>query len=187
MHLKVEKYNDEDAYYAVNLADYDASLNSTNGFPEIMKELRQATLEIILRQARKPGQSAVKVAVGARPPTAKIKGYATFLRFIKGCTLSEMEQRLGFKSGVLQEHGAYIYKVDGFSLNTENIAPRGNTDWSAGITPRDLYNLSQESGKLVGNHRDYPSATKPIFQFQIIKDVPYVGEPRFIKPGSEVV
>lgn len=180
MSLAVAKYDDDEAYYAVNLADREAALNSTEGLPEITKELRQATKEILLRQARKAGQCAVKVAVGASPVVARVKGYATFFSYIEGCTLAELEHRLGFRPGVLQQHGAYIYHVDGLALNSENIAPRGYTDWAAGITPRDLYNLSKQSDVAVANHRNYPSSTKPIPQFVILKEVPYVGEPKFI-------
>ena len=186
MKLSKVKYDDEDAYYAVNLADYDAKLNSTDGAPEIIKELRRATNEVILRQAKKEGQRVVKVGVGTKPPTAKVRGYATFLSFIKGSGLADLERKLGFRAGVLQQHGAYIYHVDGLSLNANNIAPRGNTDWSAGVTPRDLDTLSKESGVSVGNHRDYPSATKPVLQFAILEEVSYVGEPVFIKPGGRV-
>jgi hypothetical protein len=184
--LKFEKYKNEDAYYAINLADRNIFLNSVTEDIEIIQNLRRATNEIILRQAREAGQQVVKVGVGDRPPTAKVMGYATFLSFVRGSSLSELEQKLGFKTGVLQYFGAYIYQVDGLSLNTTNIAPRGNTDWSAGITPRDLFNLSKEGGVAVGNHKDYPAATMPIFQFAILEEVPVVGVPRFIKSSGMV-
>ena len=180
------KYDDDDALYAVNMADRDVNLNSTAGLPDIMKELRQDTNEILVRQAQKSGQSAVKIAVGGKPPTAKIRGYATFLSFIKGSDLPELEQKLGFKSGVLQLHGAYVYHVDGLALTTSNIAPRGNTDWSAGLSPRDLYVLSNAIGAPVGYHREYPPAAKPIPQFIILAEVPFIGPPRFVKLGDVV-
>jgi len=181
----IGKYDDDDAYYAVNNADYDVGLNSTSGDPEIIKELRRATNDIIIRQAKVPGQFAVKVSVGLNQPRAKVKGYATFLHFIEGSSLNELEQKLGFKNGVLQQNGAYVYLIDALSLHQDNIAPRGNTNWSAGLSPRDLATLSEQYGKDVAYHRDYPAATHPIIQFAVLEEVPYVGI-RFVKPGGFV-
>jgi len=186
MTAKAVKYDDDDAFYAANMADCDVGLNSTVGLPEIIKELRQATNEILIRQARKFGECAVKVTVGSKPPPAKVRGYATFLSLIKRSSLSELEMKLGFKSGALQSHGAYVFQVDGLALKTDNVAPRGNTDWSAGLTPRDLYTLSKMSGAAVGYHRDYPSATQPILQFVILAEVPFIGAPRFVMAGEVV-
>jgi hypothetical protein len=186
MRVDAAKYDDDDAYYAVNLADYDAQLNSTAGAPEIVKELRKSTVEILLAHAKKADQQVVKVAIGSKPPAPKVRGYATFLQFVVGSTLGELEQKLGFRTGVLQAHGAYIYHVNEHALNDRNIVPRGNTDWSAGVSPRDLHNLSRQSGVPVGYHRDYPAATIPIIQFCILEPVPYVGQPRFVKPGQTV-
>jgi hypothetical protein len=186
MKMKFEKYTDSDDYYGVNEADYDASLNSLAGAPPIMQELRQGTIDILLRQASNEGQSVVKVTSGLVAVRPQVKGYATFLSQVKGSNLAELEQKLGFKAGVLQVNGAYIYTVNPLALNPGNIAPRGNTDWSAGLSPRDLHNLSNVAGVTVGNHRDYPAATKPILQFTILEPVPYLGGPRFLT-GMAVV
>jgi hypothetical protein len=183
--LSIAKYDDDDAYYAVNNADYNAGLNSTRGDPDIIQELRRATNDIIIRQAKVPGQFAVKVSAGLNQPRAKVRGYATFLHFIQGSSLTELEQKLGFKSGVLQQNGAYIYLIDALSLHQNNIAPRGNTDWSAGLSPRDLATLSEHHGKQVAYHRDYPAATRPMIQFAILEEVPHVGI-RFVSPGRLV-
>ena len=106
------------------------------GFQEAMTELRRDTIESILRTARKPGEQVVKVAavVDNKPPAAKIKGYATFQRFLKGSGIAELEIKLGFAKGALA-NGAYIYTVDALSLNLSNVVPEGYTDWSDGITP----------------------------------------------------
>lgn len=106
MKLDAAKYADDDAYDAVNLADYDAGLNSTGGAPELMRELRRPTIETLLAHAKKADQQVVKVAVGSKPPAPKVRGSATFLRVVEGSTLGELEQRLGFRTGVLQAHGA---------------------------------------------------------------------------------
>jgi hypothetical protein len=182
MSLTIAQYDDDAAFYVVNKADYDASLNALDDdAPDIMKELRRETTDIILRNARRAGEQVVKVSMGTKPPATKVKGYATFLRFIKGSSLAELEGRLGFKAGALQTGGAYIYHVDPLALNADNVAPRGNSDWSAGVTPRDLHNLSQQTGKKVDYHRDYPPAAQPIIQFAILAPVPILGAPRFIK------
>jgi hypothetical protein len=183
--LSTAKYDDDEAYYVVNNADYDIGLNSTAGDPEIIQELRRATNDIIIRQAKMPGRFAVKIAAGLNQPRTTVKGYATFLHLIQGSSLAELEQQLGYKSGALQRNGAYVYLVDGLALNQNNIAPRGNTDWSAGVSPRDLDNLSKAAGKEIGYHRDYPAASKPIIQFVILEPVPHVGI-RFILPGGAV-
>lgn len=185
MKLSIGKYDEDDAYYAVNNADYDVGLNSTSADPDIIKELRRASNDIILRQAKVPGQFAVKVSAGLNPPRAKVRGYATFLHFIQGSNLAELEQKLGFKSGVLQQNGAHIYLIDALSLQQGNIAPRGNTDWSGGMSPRDLATLSEQHGKAVANHRDYPPATRPIIQFAVLEEVPHVGV-RFVNPSGLV-
>ena len=187
MTLTVAKYDDDAAFYVVNEADYQPHLNALDaGAPDIMKELRRETIDIILRNARKTGEQVVKVAMGSRPPAPKVKGYATFLRFLQGSGLAELEERLGFKTGALQRSGAYVYHIDPLTLKAENVAPRGNTDWSAGVTPRDLHNLSLKAGKPVAYHRDYPPAKQPIIQFAILEPVPYLGAPRFIKAGDTV-
>jgi hypothetical protein len=187
MTLSIAQYDDDAAFYVVNKADYDAALNALDdGAPDIMKELRRETIDIILRNARKAGEQVVKVSMGTRPPATKVKGYATFLRFIQGSSLVELEGKLGFRSGALQTGGAYIYHVDPLALNASNIAPRGNSDWSAGVTPRDLHNLSQKTAKDVGYHKNYPPAAQPIIQFAILEEVPFLGAPRFIKNGDTV-
>jgi hypothetical protein len=187
MTLTFAQYDDDAAFYVVNKADYDAALNAVDDdAPDIMKELRRETIDVILRNARKIGEHVVKVSMGTRPPATKVKGYATFLRFIQGSTLANLEAKLGFRSGTLQTGGAYIYNVDPLALNASNIAPRGNSDWSAGVTPRDLFNVSQKSGTDVGYHRDYPAASQPIIQFAILEPIPIVGAPRFVRKGDTV-
>ncbi|MEX8520310.1 MAG: hypothetical protein AB3X44_17530 [Leptothrix sp. (in: b-proteobacteria)] len=186
MKLEIAKYDDDDSYYAVNKADYDAGLNSVANDPAIIQELRHATNEIILRHARLPGKFAVKISVALNPPRAKVRGYATFLHLVQGCSLSDLENTLGFRSGVLQQNGAYLYVIDALALNQNNIAPRGNTDWSAGISPRDIDNLSKAHGKTVQHHRNYPAASKPIIQFALLEEVPILGPVRLIKPGEVV-
>jgi hypothetical protein len=187
MILSIAQYDDDAAFYVVNKADYDAALNALDdGAPDIMKELRRDTIDIILRNARKAGEQVVKVSMATRPPATKVKGYATFLRFIQGSSLAQLEGKLGFRSGALQTGGAYVYHVDPLALNASNIAPRGNSDWSAGVSPRDLHNLAQKTGKDVGYHKSYPPAAQPIIQFAILDEVPFLGAPRFIKKGDTV-
>jgi hypothetical protein len=187
MTLTIAQYDDDAAFYVVNKADYDPALNALDyDAPDIMKELRRETIDIILRNARKAGEQVVKVSMGTKPAATKVKGYATFLRFIKGSGLPDLEGRLGFKPGALQTGGAYVYHIDALALNASNIAPRGNSDWSAGVTPRDLHNLSQQTGKKVEYHRDYPPAAQPIIQFAILEPVPILGPPRFVRKGELV-
>lgn len=182
--LSARKYDDDDSYYVVNEADRDRSLDSVAGAPAIIQELRTATIEIILRNARNPGEIVAKVTTN-RSVKGKVSGYATFLKYIRGSDLDELERRLGMRAGVLQS-GAYLYEVDPFSLNAGNIGPRGNTDWSAGVSPRDVDNVRKQQGVAAGYHRDYPTASKPIIQFIIYDQVPYIGSPRFIRPGEKV-
>lgn len=186
MKLGTEKYDDDDSCYAVNKADYDAGLNSVVNDPAAIQELRHATNEIILRQARLPGRFVVKISVALNQPKQKVRGYATFLHLIQGLSLFDLENTLGFRPGVLQQNGAYLYVIDSLALNQGNIAPRGKTNWSAGITPRDLDNLSKAHGKEIAYHRDYPPAKNPIIQFALLEDVPTLGSVRFIKQGEVV-
>ena len=157
------------------------------GFQEAMAELRRDTIESILRTARKPGEQVVKVAavVDDKPPAGKIKGYATFERFLKGSAIAELEMKLGFAKGALA-NGAYIYAVDPLSLNLSNVVPEGYTDWSDGVTPRQLHTLSQKHGVKVTYDPRYPASPSPIIQFRIVEEVPYVGKPRFVKNNETV-
>ena len=164
----------------------DSLGGASQGFVEAMTELRRDTIEIILRTARKPGEQVAKVVAGDQPVRQTVGGYATFLRFLKGDGMAELENKLGFASGTLTRHGAYIYIVDPFSLNASNVVPEGYTDWSDGVTPRELHNLSQRSGVDVTYNPRYPAASAPIIQFRILDRVPYIGAPRFVK-NDEVV
>lgn len=186
MSLDIKRYDDEDAWYVVNRADYERELKSVMDAPAALQEIRRATNEIILRHARQPGRSVVKVASAAYQPKPKVRGYATFFHLIQGCTLPTLEDRLGFRRGTLKSHGVYLYTVDSLALNELNIAPRGNTDWSGGVTRRDLHNLSQQHGKKVDYHRDYPAAKDPILQFIILEEVPFIGALRLIGPDQTI-
>jgi hypothetical protein len=156
---------------------------------EVMTELRRDTIDIILRTAHKPGEQVVKVVAGDNAVTAtvpiKVRGFVTFLRFLKGSGLAELETKLGFAKGALSM-GAYIYNVDPFALNATNVVPEGYTDWSDGVTPRELHNLSQKHGVPVTYNPKYPASSAPIIQFRILEDVPYVGAPRFVRNGETV-
>jgi hypothetical protein len=173
--------------YVVNRADSrgNTHLNSVADAPVIMQEIRRDTIESLLRVARRPGEQVVKVAARYDGVSATVSGYVTFLRFLDGSTCADLERKLGFKAGALAG-GAHIFNVDTLALNTNNIVPRGHSDWSAGVTPRDLDNLTTKHGMAVGYDPDYPPALAPVIQFKILTAVPFVGKPRFIK-GSETV
>jgi hypothetical protein len=152
-------------------------------FQEAMTELRRDTVEIILRNARKPGEYVVKVVDGSEPLRPKVRGFATFLRFLAGSGIAELERKLGLRSGALA-HGAHIYTVNPLALNFSNVVPEGYTDWSDGVTPRELQNLSQKQATAVTYDPNYPASPEPIIQFRILDDVPYIGQPRFVRPGQ---
>src|SRR5688572_30116278 len=152
---------------------------------EVMSELRRETIDIILRNARKPGEQVVKVVEGDKPVASKVRGFATFLRFLKGSGMAELEAKLGFAKGALST-GAHIYNVDPLALNATNVVPEGYTDWSDGVTPRELHNLSQKRGVAVTYDPKYPASTDPIIQFRILDEVPYIGPPRFVRNGETV-
>lgn len=154
-------------------------------FQDAMHELRRDTIETILRVARKPGEQVAKVISGDKPVYPAVRGFATFLRFLKGSSIPELEKKLGFAKGALA-HGAHIYTVDPLALNLSNVVPEGYTDWSDGVTPRELHNLSKTKGEPVTYDPDYPPSSSPIIQFRILDDVPYIGQPRFVKPGEIV-
>jgi len=173
--------------YVVNQADRrgNAHLNSVEDAPEVMQDIRRDTIETLLRVARRPDEQVVKVMSKYDGMQKTVSGYVTFLRFLKGSTCAGLERKLGYKAGALA-NGAYILNVDALALNADNIVPRGNSDWSAGVTPRDLDNLSKEHGVTVEYDPDYPPASEPIIQFRLLTDVPFIGVPRFIK-GHETV
>jgi hypothetical protein len=173
--------------FVVNHADNrdKAHLNSVADAPEVLRDIRRDTIETLLRVARKPGEQVVKVIAKREKLPATISGYVTFLHFLKGSTCSDLEKKLGFNPGALSR-GAHIFNVDPLALNADNIVPRGNSDWSAGVTPRNLDKLSNKHGVTVEYDPDYPAASDPVIQFRILTEVPFVGKPRFIK-GAEMV
>lgn len=180
---------DKQTFNAVNHADDPAykQLNAIEAVaPPIMHELREATVKLLIARARKPGESVVKIRAVSLAVVSKVRGYVTFGSCLQGASLAEAEDRLGFKAGVLQAHGAHVYRVDPFALTLTNIAPRGTSAWSGGITPRDLHNLSQEAGKEVSYHPNYPSARASILQFFLIEEVRCLGQPVFVGPGGRL-
>lgn len=163
----------------------DSLQGENRSFQEAMSELRRDTIETILRVARKPGEQVAKVIRGDKPVYATVRGFCTFMRFLKGSGIPELEKKLGFAKGALA-HGAHIYVVDPLSLTLSNVVPEGYTDWSDGVTPRELHKLSIRKGEAVTYDPEYPASPSPIVQFRILDDVPYIGQPRFVKPGAIV-
>jgi len=168
--------------------------NRADEFPEydrhedapIIDETRAATVAVILNHARTKPDPIVKVSRDLIPrPT--VKGYATFLSQIKGKTLAQLESSLGFAQGRLSL-GAMVYFVDAFALDSSNIAPRGNTNWSAGVTPEELHKMRESNPHLTirDAHPDYPRAETPIYQMVIYRHVSHDGRPRRIDPGTTV-
>lgn len=184
---KAKRYKNGLGYYAENPADENAELDKLHGYPDAILEFRRGTVELLLNHARRPEVSVAKVVSGAEPVFDRVYGYVTFLSCIEGADLAELEKRLGFRTGVLTSRGAHLYRVDPSALTSKNVAPRGNTDWSAGITPRDLDSLTKTVGETVEHHREFPAAEIPIIQFRIHwPPVPCLGAPRFLKDNDRV-
>ncbi len=153
--------------YAGNLGD-DEGDDLSNMSPAVL-EFRILSIEAILRAVNKPFERVVKVLprnfeLGEKDHH-EISGYVTMARFLQGATPQQFEKMLGFKERFLQ-NGVYILYVLPSDLSKTNISPRYYTSWSAGISPRDLENLSTENKK-AGYHPDYPAATDPVPQFVI--------------------
>lgn len=180
------QYDDDHGFYACNIADYFPEMEEIESMPEALADFRRATINLILEYSAKRRHQVVKVSAGSNPVRPKVRGYATFHSEIKGSDLATLEKQLGFKTGALQAHGAYVYSIAVEELSIRNVFPRGSTAWSAGITPRDLANLSAISGTEVNYLPDYPPASLPIQQFVITTEVGYTGTPRFIGPGETV-
>jgi len=165
--LRVATYDDDSGLYAENLAD--RARDPLDAHPAI-RELQVASRASILRGCQNPANVVVKVTA-AGPHYAQVRGYATLARFIEGATPQQLEKLLGMRDGALSS-GCRVYWVDAARLTADNIGPRYMTSWSAGVSPRDLEVLSQQAGKTVGYHRDYPAASDPIPQFVLYRPVP---------------
>ncbi len=161
-----KKYDDDDAFYAVNHADYTG--DTLDSHPAI-RELQMASRAAILRAVKNPDNTVIKVAM-AGPHKAEVRGYVTLARFLSGHTPKEFESILGFKQGALQA-GCRVYTVESGRIIGDNIGPRYFTSWSAGISPRDLERIGEVSGRPVEYHRDYPVAANPIPQFVLFHPV----------------
>lgn len=179
-------YTDPDGpYYVVNTADprdKDSAGDDLSDQPEATLELRAATISSILRTIQNPRNAVVKISmVGAARP--KVRGYATFAHFLDGATLQQLETMLGYRSGVLQ-NGCNVYYLEPHDIKADNIGPRYLTSWSAGVSPRDLHNLSKQAGKPVGYHPNYPAASDPIFQFVIFRAEVGYRDLKVLQPGE---
>ena len=179
--LSYQKYDDDDAFYAVNGGD-SLQGDDLSEQPDATREIRAATVASILRAVQNPANVLVKVSRRG-PPPARIRGYATFARFLEGATPQQFERMLGFRDGVLQE-GCNVYYLDPHDLKPDNIGPRYLSSWSAGVSPRDLHTLSQQAGVPVGYHRDYPVAPDPIFQFVIFRPEVSYFHLRVLQPNE---
>jgi len=187
MDFEAQEYSDDPAsWYAANLSDRIGSKNHFVGGPAALNELREATIGIILARARRSGVQVVKVVPATAKVWPKIGGYMTFLdQLAPGSTLDEIEDQVGFRRGALAD-GARLYTIAATSLRSDNLAPRYTSAWSAGISPRDLENIERDSGHKVDYHRDYPPATRPVFQFVLLERVTPTGPPRMIPPGGRL-
>lgn len=160
--------DDDHAFYVVNKGD--SSGDDLSNLPDALRELRESTNALILQAARKPHNVVVKVRTRHRPPTSKVRGYATFAHFLQGATPRQFEKMLGFKEGALSD-GCCLYYVDHLALTPDNIAPRGSSKWPGGVTPRDLQRMNDKLGVEGKYDPDYPPASDPIFQFVIFREV----------------
>ena len=172
-------------HFARNRADEFPEYDRYEDTPAI-DELRSAPVAVILNHARTRPDPIVKVSPDPIP-RPMVRGYATFLSQIEGKSLSQLESSLGFAPGRLSL-GAMLYFVDAFALDSSNLGPRGNTGWSAGITPQELHAMRQSNPHLTirDAHPDYPRAGAPIYQMIIYRQVSHDGRPRRIEPGRTV-
>lgn len=168
--LGFKKYDDDATFYIVNHGDYDG--DTLDAHPAI-NELQVASRATILRAIAKPGNVLVKVAMPG-PHAEKVRGYVTLSRFLIGATPEQFEGLLGFRKGALS-NGCRIYTVDAGQVTFDNIGPRYFTNWPAGVSPRDLERLRDETGLPVDYHRDYPKAADPIPQFVLFRPVAVLG------------
>ena len=58
-----------------------------------------------------------------------------------------------------------------FRSQSGKYRPRYFSRWSAGVSPRDLYRLCEDSEVNVQYHRDYPAAFDPVPQFVLFSPV----------------
>ncbi|MEA2742936.1 MAG: hypothetical protein QOG73_1600 [Acetobacteraceae bacterium] len=137
------------------------------------REIRAETVNIILGLFKRGGDFTC-TKVRSRRENVKtadgfyeISGYVTMLQFVNHCTILEMEARNGMMAGLLR-NGVDIFFVDQ-ELAADQIAPRYTTQWSAGVSPRDLLRVGARY------HDSYPASTSPIFQAVIFRNRPARG------------
>lgn len=144
------------------------------------QEIRAETVEILLRLFKRGGDFTCTKVQPRReniktPQNAKIadgfflvSGYISMLQFINHCTVPELEARNGMSPGMLR-NGAFIFFVNQ-PLDRKQFAPRYTTQWSAGVSPRDLDRVG------ANYHTSYPASKSPIFQASIFQNNPATGQ-----------
>jgi hypothetical protein len=106
------------------------------------KEIRAETINLILGLFKRGGDfTCTKVRSRRTNVTTPegfydVSGYVTMLKFVNYCTIPELETRLGMAPGHLR-NGVDIFFVDE-QLTPERIGARFTSQWSAGVSPRDL-------------------------------------------------
>lgn len=92
------------------------------------------------------------------------------LKFVNHRNVAELEVRSGIAPGLLR-NGVDVFFIDQ-ELASDQIAPRYSTQWSAGVSPRDLFRTGARY------HPSYPASASPLFQCVIFRNRPARG--RFV-------
>jgi hypothetical protein len=142
--------------------------------PAALRDLRNETIErsqqiFHLGGESRPAKVWARRQTGAAAQASigdifQVAGYITLIRHLVNHTPREMEDILGFRSQTLSSGADILVIID--KLSGDQFAPRYTTAWSAGASPRDLYNHKARY------HDDYPSARKPVYQWVIYKSRP---------------
>jgi hypothetical protein len=100
--------------------------------PRIILELDETILkkQVIEKLARGGLERGVKVVKRALGPQVEVRGYITQEKYIKGCSLAEMEKRLGLPAGELT-NGAHVSALDR-TPNATEFQLRGYTNTPGG-------------------------------------------------------
>jgi hypothetical protein len=137
------------------------------------KEIRAETINLILGLFKRGGDfTCTKVRSRRTNVTTPegfydVSGYVTMLKFVNYCTIPELETRLGMAPGHLR-NGVDIFFVDE-QLTPERIGARFTSQWSAGVSPRDLLRVDAKY------HDSYPASSSPVFQAVIFSNSPTKG------------
>jgi hypothetical protein len=87
--------------------------------------------------------------VSQAPETRRLTGYFTLFSFVRGQTLGEIENRIGYREGRLTEKGAWIYRFlrvpDESEFDLRGTSIWTDQSWNSQVAPKLAADIASEA------------------------------------------